>query len=300
MREVLRYWDRARIRAAEPLDATPAPRNVSLPDADAGGVPGYVPASGPAATSSSARGQDTAARVDDPRYPRAIFDAGEVSDWQAAPNTTNGKVFARMRGIGPYECSATVVNSPTGSVVFTAGHCVAEAPNRRATKFIFIPSYRQKERSFGAWAYERILVPDQWAERGNFNFDFAAVVLGPRNGTPVEEVTGGRGIAWNLTRRRTYTAFGYPVNRAKGQRMWYCTSGFLRRDPRPFGGGPIPSGIGCDMGAGASGGGWIVEGGLLNSVSSFGYGRRSDILYGPYFGDMARRIYKTASQTVAL
>jgi hypothetical protein len=273
-RDVLRYWTRERLRTARPL-------GVSSSSAPAGGE-----------RSGHTRG-------DGGRYPRSVFTAGEVPDWEDPPTTTHGKVFARMSGVGPYECSATVVNSPAMSLLFTAGHCVVES-GRRAKKFVFIPSYRQKQRPFGSWVYKKILVPDPWANQGNFNFDFAAVVLGLRNGVPVEQVTGGRGIAWNVTRNRSYTAYGYPVNRARGQRMWYCTSNFLQRDPRPFGVGPIPSGIGCDMGAGASGGGWIIEGGLLNSVSSFGYGRRTDILYGPYFGDAAERLYRTASQTIPL
>lgn len=273
-RSVLRYWTRERMRKARPLP------------------PRVLKADG---SSASKR----AIRRTRERSARAVFDTGEVLDFDVAPNTTNGKVFARMPGVGLYECSATVVDSPSGSVVFTAGHCVAEAPRTRAVKFIFVPSYRQKDRPLGRWVFERIIVPDQWARRGNFNFDMAAVVLAPRAGVPVQQVTGARGIAWNESRRHTYTAYGYPINRANGQRMWYCTSSFLRRDPKPIGYGPIPSGIGCDMGAGASGGGWIIEDGRLNSVTSFGYGRRGNVLYGPYFGNMARHLYGKAAATPA-
>lgn len=276
-REVLDYWSARRIRKAEPLVGVVTP--------GAGGRGRLALAS----SSGSRSGSDSTKS-------RANFTAGEVADYATFPNTTSGKVYARMRSIGPYECSATVVNTPGMDVVFTAGHCVAEAPGLRAKKFVFIPSFHDGERPFGTWVYDRLVVPDNWARRGNFNFDFAAVVLSPLGGVPVEQaVGGGRAIAFNQPRDQLYTAFGYPFNRARGQRMRYCTSQYLRDDPHPTGSGELPFGIGCDMGAGASGGGWIVEPGVLNSVSSFGYDSRADILYGPYFGNTAQRIYNTAA-----
>ena len=48
--------------------------------------------------------------------------------------------------------------------------------------------------------------------------------------------------------------------------------------------------MGCNMKAGASGGGWVDDFGQLVSVTSFGYRKRRDILYGPYLTAKAARL----------
>jgi len=49
--------------------------------------------------------------------------------------------------------------------------------------------------------------------------------------------------------------------------------------------------IGCDMTAGSSGGGWIIDGQYLNSSVSYGYDNDPIDLYGPYFGQAARNLF---------
>jgi hypothetical protein len=90
--------------------------------------------------------------------------------------------------------------------------------------------------------------------------------------------------------RQTYSSFGYPTNFDRGQRMHYCVGGFEGYDPHPIANGPKPMAMGCDMGRGASGGGWFVDG-RLASVTSFGYANHPDVSYGPYFGAKAARVY---------
>ncbi len=215
-----------------------------------------------------------------------------------APNTTNGKIYGRIPGIGGYECSGTVVDSPNFSVIFTAGHCVADERAGLARKLVFIPAYNRKERPFGTFVFDEIIVAKQWAQRGNFNYDFSAVVMSPLDGVAVQTAVGARGIAFNQPRKQDYQAFGYPFNRQRGQVMWNCASSYFQDDPHPAGGGELPFGIGCDMGPGASGGGWIINGTTLNSVSSFGYDERSDLLYGPYLGGAAQKVYNAAAAAV--
>jgi hypothetical protein len=226
-----------------------------------------------------------------------VCPGGPVNDPTVFPNTTNGKIYGRIPRFGGYECSGTVVDAPNLSVVFTAGHCVAESVRRLATRIVFIPSYDRRSEPFGRWAFQSIVVTDQWAERENFNYDIAAVVMSrqPDTGLTVQQAVGARGIAFGQPRQQPYAAFGYPFNKQRGQVMWTCATRFVRNDPHPVGGGPIPFGIGCDMSSGASGGGWVIAGDLLNSVSSFGYDARGDLLYGPYFGGRARKIYQSAA-----
>ena len=63
----------------------------------------------------------------------------------------HGIVFFRL-GRYDYSCSGTVVNSPSQSVVITAGHCVHYGGKRRrwATHFVFVPGYQDKATPFGS------------------------------------------------------------------------------------------------------------------------------------------------------
>jgi hypothetical protein len=226
--------------------------------------------------------------------------SGAVADPTVYPNTTNGKIYGHIKGIGNYECSGTVIDAENMSLVFTAGHCVAERGLGPANRLVFIPSYQGTDsagptRPFGTWVFHRIVVTEQWAKRRNFNYDLAGIVLSRQDGVPVQEAVGARGIAFSQPRDQDYQVFGYPFNRQRGERMWFCAGHYLRDDPHPAGGGPLPFGIGCDMSSGASGGGWVIAGELLNSVSSFGYDPAPNVLYGPYFGGTARKIYGTAA-----
>jgi len=48
------------------------------------------------------------------------------------------------------------------------------------------------------------------------------------------------------------------------------------------------------MTSGASGGGWVIDGGLVNSVTSYSYLGDFDHLYGPYLGTIAEDLYLEA------
>ncbi len=295
-KRILDYWTPERMHRAEPLDVVIEPGAPVPEGGDADAVsPSYVPPAPPGQPASGERKGKVPAGGRRPEYL-----SGAVPDPTTFPNTTNGKVYGRLKGFGGYECSGTVVDSPNMSVIFTAGHCVAER-GRLASRLIFIPSYDRNDEPFGRWVFDTILVTKEWAQRGNFNWDMAAVLMSPQTGSGllVQEAVGARGIAFGQARDQEYAAFGYPANKVNGQVMWSCDSRFFQTDPRPIGGGPIPFGIGCDMGAGASGGGWMIGSGVLNSLSSFGYGARSDVLYGPYFGGKARSIYRSATSLPA-
>lgn len=225
------------------------------------------------------------------------FDSGEVPAPTAYPNSTWGKVFAKIRGVGAYTCSASVVRARNRSVLFTAGHCVQEPLFRRwAHKFTFVPAYTNGEAPFGAWQAKRLFSTKQWVKRGNMNFDYAAVKLKRRNGQRIEDVTGSLGLLVNGARRQTYRAAGYPQNKASGQRMWECISDYKGTDPNYLRPGPKPFGIGCDMTQGTSGGGWSTLGGDLVSVSSFGYASRPDLLFGPAFSARTMKVRRKAQR----
>ncbi|MGI8461887.1 MAG: trypsin-like serine peptidase [Solirubrobacterales bacterium] len=260
------YWTANRIAAARPLEATRE---------DDGKI--------------TVRGV-----AKDPFGVEAPFTSGPVADSGLPPNTVNGKLYGKIRGVGPYECSATSVDAPNRNLIFSAGHCVAEPGGSIASKIVFIPSYEEQNRPFGTWVFERIVVLKAWKRNSNFNFDYSAVEVSPQNGVNLEDAVGGAPLALNLPVEQTYTSVGYPSNIEEGQIMWNCVGPFAGRDPRPIPNGPLPIAMGCDMGPGASGGGWFVNG-ALNSVTSFGYKDIPDVGYGPYFGGKTGLVYNKAA-----
>lgn len=267
-RAVERYWTPERMEAARPLEAVVTQRGE---------------------LKTRHGGENSSQRAG------PAFESGPVADPQSAGNVVYGKLFGRIPGIGKYECSATSVNAANRSVIFTAGHCVAEPGLGFADRLAFVPAYQSGHRPFGTWVFRKIYAQRAWKKRGNFNFDFAAVVLSPRDGRLLEDEVGGIPLLTRASPEQSYVATGYPANREKGRVMWRCASQFAGTDPRPFGRGPRPIGMGCDMDIGASGGGWTVDG-ALNSVSSFGYRDRRDVLYGPYFGRKAAQVHARAGR----
>ncbi len=223
------------------------------------------------------------------------FRSAAVADPTAWPNSAWGKVFGRIRGVGSFTCSATVVPARNSSVLFTAGHCVKEPGGRWVKSLTFVPAYEYGARPFGRWTAKAVFARKQWARRGNSNFDYASVRLRPNNGRRVERVVGSLGFAVNQPKRNTYRAVGYPFNRANAEAMWNCISEFGGGDPFYRPPGPRAIGIGCDMLGGASGGGWQIPGDFLASVTSFGYQNRPDQLYGPRLNSRAQKLRRAAA-----
>lgn len=224
------------------------------------------------------------------------FLSGPIVDPSVAPLPTNGKLFGKIRGLGRYECSATVVDTAGDSTIFTAGHCVYDPfIGRFASKLLFVPAYNRGTEPLGRFAGRVVETTRQWVRSVNSNFDYAAIGLRKRNdGATVETVAGAVSILAKGPRRGDYTAYGYPANRGDGQVMWGCDSGYAGDDPRPLPRGPKPIGIGCDMKAGASGGSWLNATGRLVSVTSFGYREEPELVYGPYLTNKATKLVSRA------
>jgi V8-like Glu-specific endopeptidase len=226
------------------------------------------------------------------------FMRAEVSgDYKTFPLSTNGKVFGTTGKGASYVCSGTAINSGNMSVVWTAAHCVygTDPGSGWATKLTFVPAYKDGNAPFGEWPMHRAWVPDGWIGLQSLSHDNAALVVSPKpNGDRLVELTGGRGIKWNASPEQAFQSFGYPAKWPfSGQRMITCESSYQGQGDAD--GGLAPVSMGCDMTAGSSGGGWIVEGQFLNSNVSHSYVNLPGVLFGPYFDDVAGRLYETAS-----
>lgn len=277
------YWTPERMREARGLRV----RRVALGSAPA---PALAPPAaadlGPAvidpATSRPPRPPVASGRIRVPPFKSGQVPPAEMTGY---PYSANGRLYGKFRVGGPFSCSATVVNSPSRSVVLTAGHCVHDHNAGWARHLVFVPAYLRGERPFGTWKATRVASTRGWVRSENFHGDYSAIKLSSPSG-PVGEVVGEEGLVWNQPRDQQFQAIGYPFNRGRTELMWNCTSASIGADPFDRSRGKPDTGIGCDMGGGASGGGWTIRDGngdpYVNGVTSFGYNRVKNILFSPY------------------
>lgn len=276
--EIRRFWTPERMRTARPGEAL-------LDDAVAG-RPAPV--------------GEVASRVEGAEPTRSqrglLTGAEEIPDPSVAPYRKHGKVYFHLPGEGNFVCSGTVVRSRTKKVVITAGHCVVEPDPSGAvwaTNWMFVPGKRDSNEPYGRWTAKRLASTRAWRRTESLSYDVGAAVMRPRAGKRIQAVVGARGIAFNQRRNQTFDAFGYPAEGLflPGNRLWHCVSGRVKND-NPPGSGPDTMAINCDMTGGSSGGGWVVDGRFVNSVVSYGYDIELNRLYGPYFGDAVKKLYR--------
>jgi V8-like Glu-specific endopeptidase len=310
-KRVIAYWTRRRMSHATPLEVEPpnvptsSPSSSSTAPAEPAGDPIVIDGDPPAGWEdrTGGSGGERLGRGFGPGPPGTpgpiAFTSSELTDTTAYPNRTHGNVFLTL-GRSNYSCSATVVNSPTLSVVLTAGHCVHYGGKHRpwATNWVFVPGYQDAVAPFGTFVARELFTTKGWRKRARFAHDVGAAALYPNaTGQTVESVVGSRGVAFNQPRAQVYRSFGYPVQpepKFDGESLWVCDSQYGYSDPYPEPRGPAQSAIGCDMGAGSSGGGWVVNDQYVNSVNSFGYSFLPNVLFGTYFGDVAAKVYSAA------
>jgi V8-like Glu-specific endopeptidase len=218
------------------------------------------------------------------RAPTASASSLRVLDASEAGNRTNGKILGVDPREGSYTCSGTAINTPSKSIVLTAGHCVV-LQGTAASKIFFVPAYDHGARPFGTFSVMSVYVMPQWRHGENPDFDVAALRVAPNHLGALTDVVGARGYATSRSRSADFQIFGYPAAALKGEEMRSCRAHGLGSDPLtfPFSGPPTIPGA-CDMAAGSSGGAWLLDGAYVDGVTSYGYASRPDLLYSPYFG----------------
>lgn len=212
----------------------------------------------------------------------------KVADPTAPGVRTNGKIIAVDARTGSYSCSGTALDTPSRSIVITAGHCVTER-GRRAKRIAFVPAYDHGRRPFGTFMVKAAFVMPQWRRGENPGFDVAALRVRPNKLGRLVDVVGGRSYATSKSRLGAFQIFGYPAARAGGEEMRVCRAHGLGVDRLTFRfPGPPTMPASCDMAAGASGGGWLFGGEAVAGVTSYSYQGRPTQLFSPYFGPGVR------------
>ena len=280
-----RFWTPARMQRARPIESLrPGSANAVVPSAPSAAAesPHRVPPVAPRAGAAAS----------------AAFDP--VADPTAEATRQNGVIFFQT-GFGLARCSGTSVNAPNSSVVITAGHCIDEGGlggHADAHRWAFVPGYRYGQRPFGVFPAKWLDTTRQWKTTGSENFDVgAAVVMPNEHGQRLADAVGGAGIAWGLPARQVFDVHGYPVAPPfDGETQRLCSqTPFLGHDPRSFlFPGPLNLAVDCDVTGGASGGGWTIQGDVLNGVTNYGYGDDQTTDYGAYFGKEVGRLFSRA------
>ncbi|SDD17440.1 trypsin-like serine peptidase [Rhodococcus tukisamuensis] len=152
-------------------------------------------------------------------------------------------------------CSANVVESANQSVVVTAAHCLRQnssnwdfhigIENWAATDAVFIPGFNGAAMAryvlgtpggdgplpgadiapYGVWGVTRQWITNEWAaDASHFGegpgHDMAAFLVdSPTDSRPIQQVTGGQQVGFNLPQGKALTGFGYPSD---NNASWYA------------------------------------------------------------------------------
>ncbi|MFT3865770.1 MAG: hypothetical protein QM729_16005 [Solirubrobacterales bacterium] len=259
-----RFWTPARMKAARPIDGNAVAHASSL---------------NPDLTATS----ETIADPTEPAY------------------RVNGAIFiSEGAGVGYGRCSGTSVISPSKSVVITAGHCVYDEGIWSDRKWVFVPGYHHGERPFGTFTAHWLGTTPAWHGHENENYDVGAAVVGRNEkGQTLAAAVGADRLKTGLSPDQTFDVYGYPVEHPfNGGTLQVCREASF--EGHDFGSlfepGPLDLAISCDDSAGGSGGAWVIEGNVVNSVTTYGYPSDPSTNFGPYFGKDVASLYKRAKQ----
>jgi hypothetical protein len=208
---------------------------------------------------------------------------------ETPPYAWNGRLYVVQAGHEGF-CSATAIDSASRRLVLTAGHCVNTGPKdgRRgtwSTMLEFVPGFNLGVAPYGTFVLAGTpLAPRGWTSEGNPDFDLGAFLTEPNaDGVALADaVGGGATIVTDLGRHQRFETFAYPGGT---ERMRTCVSGFAGESPVTAGlRGPDTIGIRCDWPPGASGGGWLIDGGQeIDGLTTYDEIDGQPRTFGPYF-----------------
>lgn len=303
------YWTKERMASAKPMRM--APRTVSdeegLDAAATAGDPGAVPPVSKTGKTADLSLVPTGAETPSTQgfaypYPFTRTAVSPVSDYNHSARRVNGKIFFVQNG-GNFVCSGTVVVSTNRNEVWTAGHCLSDGTQTFNSSTIFVPAYNGNSSTpapFGQWTATQLVVASEWHNSGNLKRDLGAFNVAPINGIQIQNRVGAAGFAWNQSRNQQFTDLAYPAGAPfNGTSMQLCMAAYGAADTAIGGSGPAPTGIGCDMTGGSSGGSWQIRWGgssgaspgLINGHNDYKYTSSQPLaMYSPYFDTLANTV----------
>lgn len=232
--------------------------------------------------------------------------ASQGDRWPQGTFRTVGKLVAKMPGRQAESCSAAVVDSPSGSVVATAAHCLTSPERRHKPLSVhFMPDY--KGRGGGpahviehGWKAKSWKTAPGWNTRKRLEdvlpHDWAFVRLEKRKGRTIQSVYGANRLRTGPLRGGDVVTLGYPATSPyDGETLNYCAGDahrYTRSEISDANAGAL-SLRPCRLTQGTSGGPWLRgidrkrEAGTLVAVTSVG---TDDELLGRPFPRSARTV----------
>lgn len=224
-----------------------------------------------------AKSQDGPVFIVEPTNPTIPTDGVKIED-QAIPITV-GKLFSVTPNGKDFVCSASVVNSESRNMLYTAAHCVytirtddgnIEGPH---SNLRFIPAYHEVEdpedpnattinMPYGEWFIQNTSVFQGWTNDKKRQYDQAFISLEPNSeGQNILDLVGGNGLTHNDERAQGFIdIWGYPTvttqeYEADTTRPDHCRVFIVPSNE------VVPGGVQatCSMTAGSSGGPWIRD-----------------------------------------
>lgn len=305
----LKYWTKERMANARPVRM--APRTMSgsegLDAAATAGEPGAVPPVSKTGKTANAGLVPTGVETPSTQgfsypFPFTRTAVSPVSDYNHSARRVNGKIFFVQNG-GNFVCSGTVVTSTNRNEVWTAGHCLSDGTQTFNSSTIFVPAYNGNSSTpapFGQWTATQLVVSSEWHNLGNLKRDLGAFNVAPLSGVQIQNRVGAAGFAWNQSRNQQFNDLAYPAAAPfDGKSMQLCMAAYGASDTAIGGSGPAPTGIGCDMTGGSSGGSWQIRwggtsgasAGYINGHNDYKYTSSQPLaMYSPYFDTLANTV----------
>jgi V8-like Glu-specific endopeptidase len=299
--DALQFWTEDRLAQAEPypVGVEGDPPATTQPDIDGSELDTMELAGQEPEVGQLQAAQETFA-------PQQANTNSTIVNQTTYPYSAIGKVFFKKDG-GWFTCSGAVIASENRSVVWTAGHCVAEQGNEDWHEdWIFIPAYQDTSEPYGRWAARTKATFVGWYSGGNRNYDLGAVVVERKDEQPIARRTGSLGWMFNASRNQDWQEIGYAATGPiyQGRNLNKCNEPYDGADGVGSNPGPRTSTTDCNMTGGASGGPWLVNAAescpscYINSVTSWGWWRgswnKSVQLAGPYHGNAAHSLLQFA------
>jgi hypothetical protein len=231
----------------------------------------------------------------------------EGSRWPHGTVRTVGRLVAKLSDNQVESCSAAVVDSPSGSVVATAAHCIASPERSQKPQAIYFqPGYEgqggPKAVLAKGWKATSWRTAPGWDVRKELEailpHDWAFLRMEKRGGRTIQDVHGANTLKTEPVPGGTTATLGYPVTSPyDGESLNYCAG-----EARRYGRGEIAAAnVGalalepCRLTQGVSGGPWLRDfdksrgAGTLVAVTSVG---SDDELLGRPYPKSAKTLLK--------
>jgi hypothetical protein len=196
-------------------------------------------------------------------------------------------------------CTGTVIGSPRGDLVLTAAHCVWSLSKGTYThaSITFAPGYDDGPNAFlgGVWNVEQIDVAPGYVANGDEEDDYALLVIAPKHGLDIQDVTGGLQLAAaHLPEQVSVVGYNDLEYDPAGNEAIVCRAKAFEEtdDDLPWARFDCPN-----YQDGTSGGPWIAAGGRVVGVIG-GYeqgGDTPDWSYSALFGADTLAFYRSVA-----